>query len=221
VPAGSVCLAERDSVYPLAPPCKQVPFTTAANGSSKNAHAPVSNTTPGASLPMLSGRLLVVGSYSERNRAPQYARALLPDALQRRSACFGFGSVHRDRKPAPHPVSAQSHAEVPSQRRKPYNAAPQRRGRAKHRSSIGSRAPAHSWHIMTKLITIPRFAELTGLSYRLCLHLLATGDIPSVPVGRRRRIDVRWVEQWLASGGYSATSTNRADLVEVICQREP
>ncbi len=40
---------------------------------------------------------------------------------------------------------------------------------------------------MTKLITIPRFAELTGLPYRLCLHLIGTGQIPSVAVGRRRR----------------------------------
>jgi excisionase family DNA binding protein len=56
--------------------------------------------------------------------------------------------------------------------------------------------------MMTKLITIPKFAESTGLSYRLCLHLVETGQIPSVPVGRRRRIDVRWVDQWLAAGGY-------------------
>jgi excisionase family DNA binding protein len=56
--------------------------------------------------------------------------------------------------------------------------------------------------MMTKLITIPKFAELTGLSYRLCLHLVGIGQIPSVLVGRRRRIDVRWVEQWLAEGGY-------------------
>jgi excisionase family DNA binding protein len=55
---------------------------------------------------------------------------------------------------------------------------------------------------MTKLITIPKFAELTGLPYRLCLHLVGTGQIPSVPVGRRCRIDVRWLDQWLASGGY-------------------
>ena len=55
---------------------------------------------------------------------------------------------------------------------------------------------------MTKLITIPKFAEATGLTYRLCLQLVMTGRIPSVPVGSRRRIDVRWVEQWLASGGY-------------------
>jgi excisionase family DNA binding protein len=55
---------------------------------------------------------------------------------------------------------------------------------------------------MTKLITIPKFAELTGLPYRLCLHLVDTGQVPSIPVGRRRRIDVRWVNQWLAGGGY-------------------
>lgn len=58
---------------------------------------------------------------------------------------------------------------------------------------------------MTKLITIPKFAETTGLPYRLCLHLVGTGQIPSVPVGRRRRIDVRWVEHWLASGGYRSS----------------
>jgi len=55
---------------------------------------------------------------------------------------------------------------------------------------------------MTKLITIPKFAAATGLPYRLCLHLTRTGQIPSVAVGRRRRIDVRWVDQWLARGGY-------------------
>jgi excisionase family DNA binding protein len=55
---------------------------------------------------------------------------------------------------------------------------------------------------MTKLITIPRFAKATGLTYRLCLQLVGTGEIPSVPVGKRRRIDVRWIEQWLAAGGY-------------------
>ena len=54
---------------------------------------------------------------------------------------------------------------------------------------------------MTKLITIPKFAKLTGLPYRLCLHLVDTAQIPSVSVGRRR-IDLRWVDQWLASGGY-------------------
>lgn len=55
---------------------------------------------------------------------------------------------------------------------------------------------------MTKLVTIPKLAQATGLSYRLCLQLVASGQIPSVPVGCRRRIDWRWVEQWLAAGGY-------------------
>ena len=55
---------------------------------------------------------------------------------------------------------------------------------------------------MTRLLTIPKFAEATGLNYRLCLELVQAGKIPSVPVGSRRRIDVRWVEQWLTAGGY-------------------
>lgn len=59
---------------------------------------------------------------------------------------------------------------------------------------------------MTKLLTIPKFAEATGLSYRLCLQLVESGKIPSVPVGSRRRIDVRWVEQWLSAGGYRSDS---------------
>lgn len=65
---------------------------------------------------------------------------------------------------------------------------------------------------MTKLITIPKFAEETGLPYRLCLHLVGSGTIPSVPVGGRRRIDVRWIDQWLASGGYRSTENDRALL---------
>jgi excisionase family DNA binding protein len=56
--------------------------------------------------------------------------------------------------------------------------------------------------MMTKLITIPKFAAATGLPYRLCLQLVSSGQIPSVSVGRRRRIDVRWVEQWLETGGF-------------------
>jgi excisionase family DNA binding protein len=62
----------------------------------------------------------------------------------------------------------------------------------------------HPEQNMTKLITIPKFAEATGLKYRLCLELVESGQMPSVPVGCRRRIDVRWIEQWLASGGYNA-----------------
>jgi excisionase family DNA binding protein len=72
---------------------------------------------------------------------------------------------------------------------------------------------------MTRLITIPRFAAATGLPYRLCLHLIGTGQIPSVAVGRRRRIDVRWVEQWLATGGYRPDEENRCAIwVDQECQ---
>jgi excisionase family DNA binding protein len=73
---------------------------------------------------------------------------------------------------------------------------------------------------MTKLITIPRFADLTGLAYRLCLHLVGTGQIPSVAVGRRRRIDVRWVEQWLESGGYRP-DTGRRSAARVEQEHHP
>jgi excisionase family DNA binding protein len=57
---------------------------------------------------------------------------------------------------------------------------------------------------MTRLITLPSFSAATGLPYRLCLRLVSTGQLPSVQVGNRRRIDVRWVDQWLATGGYQA-----------------
>jgi excisionase family DNA binding protein len=60
---------------------------------------------------------------------------------------------------------------------------------------------------MTKLLTIPKFAQETGLPYRLCLQLVHTGEIPSVQVGSRRRIDIRWVEQWLESGGFRSKDT--------------
>ncbi len=78
---------------------------------------------------------------------------------------------------------------------------------------------------MTKLITIPKFAEATGLPYRLCLHLVGTGQIPSVAVGRRRRIDVRWVEQWLATGGYRSSgqesTTHHPDVARILNASEP
>ncbi len=79
--------------------------------------------------------------------------------------------------------------------------------------------------MMTKLITIPKFAEETGLPYRLCLHLVGTGQIPSVPVGRRRRIDVRWVDQWLAGGGYRPSEqeppTQHREAARILNAGEP
>jgi excisionase family DNA binding protein len=79
--------------------------------------------------------------------------------------------------------------------------------------------------MMTKLITIPKFAEATGLPYRLCLHLVGTGQLPSVAVGRRRRIDVRWVEQWLATGGYRSSGqespTEHREAARILDAGEP
>ena len=78
---------------------------------------------------------------------------------------------------------------------------------------------------MTKLITIPKFAAATGLPYRLCLHLIGTGQIPSVAVGRRRRIDVRWVEQWLSTGGYRSSGqespTQHGQVAPILNAGEP
>jgi hypothetical protein len=78
---------------------------------------------------------------------------------------------------------------------------------------------------MTKLITIPKFAQATGLPYRLCLHLVGTAQIPSVAVGHRRRIDVRWVEQWLATGGYRSSGqespTQHREAARILNAGEP
>ena len=59
-------------------------------------------------------------------------------------------------------------------------------------------APAGSEQMMTK----PKFAELTGLPYRLCLHLIWTGQIPSE--GRVGRVPAHALEEWIkcqTSGG--------------------
>ena len=54
----------------------------------------------------------------------------------------------------------------------------------------------------TRLLSLPKFAQLVGISYWLARELVIRGEIPSVPVGTRKRIDIRWVKQWLAAGGY-------------------
>jgi len=51
---------------------------------------------------------------------------------------------------------------------------------------------------MTKLLSIPEFAVATGISETLARALVNRGDVPSILVGRRRRVDARWVERWTA-----------------------
>ncbi len=66
--------------------------------------------------------------------------------------------------------------------------------------------------VATTLLTIAQFARMTGLNYWLAWRLVRRSDIPSVMVGTRRRIDARWVEQWLSVGGYrpmAAESPNK------------
>lgn len=53
---------------------------------------------------------------------------------------------------------------------------------------------------MTKLLSIPQFAHATGLSDALARALVMRGDVPSVRVGARRRVDSRWVEKWVNLG---------------------
>jgi excisionase family DNA binding protein len=53
---------------------------------------------------------------------------------------------------------------------------------------------------VTKLLSIPEFAKATGISVRLARELVNRGDVPSVRVGPRRRVDIRFVEKWTADG---------------------
>ena len=52
----------------------------------------------------------------------------------------------------------------------------------------------------TNLLSIPKFAQSTGLSYGLARELVLRGDVPSVSVGKRRRVNEEWVRKWIASG---------------------
>jgi excisionase family DNA binding protein len=52
---------------------------------------------------------------------------------------------------------------------------------------------------LTKLLTIPQFANATGLSERAARTMIEHGQLPTVRVGSRQRVDVRWVKKWLAT----------------------
>ena len=59
---------------------------------------------------------------------------------------------------------------------------------------------------MTKLLTVPQFATATGLSDTLARALVNRGDVPSILVGRRRRVDARWIEKWVNLGNPEITT---------------
>ncbi len=53
---------------------------------------------------------------------------------------------------------------------------------------------------MTKLITIPRFAEATGLPYRLCLHLMARARFrPFLSDAADGSMCAGWTNGWQAA----------------------
>jgi predicted DNA-binding transcriptional regulator AlpA len=52
----------------------------------------------------------------------------------------------------------------------------------------------------TRLLSIPQFANATGLSDALARALVMRGDVPSVRVGARRRVSSHWVEKWVNLG---------------------
>jgi hypothetical protein len=63
----------------------------------------------------------------------------------------------------------------------------------------------------TRLLTIPKFARATGLTYWLTRELVNRGDIPSLQVGPRRRVDARFIERWTQGIGQPAIpSTQRS-----------
>jgi excisionase family DNA binding protein len=62
---------------------------------------------------------------------------------------------------------------------------------------------------VTHLLTIAQFARATGLKYWLAWQLVKRRAIPSVIVGTRRRIDARWIQQWLETGGYRPIESNK------------
>ncbi len=59
---------------------------------------------------------------------------------------------------------------------------------------------------MTKLLTVPQFANATGLSEALARALVNRGDVPSIQVGSRRRVDSRWIEKWVNLGNPEITT---------------
>jgi len=52
---------------------------------------------------------------------------------------------------------------------------------------------------VTKLLSIPQFARATGLSDAAARAMIRDKQLPPVSVGRRQRVDVRWVLKWLAT----------------------
>ena len=49
-----------------------------------------------------------------------------------------------------------------------------------------------------KWITVAAFARGTGLPYWIAAQMVDRGEIPSITVGKRRRVHSAWIKTWLA-----------------------
>lgn len=47
-------------------------------------------------------------------------------------------------------------------------------------------------------VTIPEFAQLSGLSYKIVRQMVIEGRVPSKLIGSRRLVRTDWAEKWLA-----------------------
>jgi hypothetical protein len=63
---------------------------------------------------------------------------------------------------------------------------------------------------LAKLISIPKFARATGLTSYAARIAVERGDVPSVQIGDRRKIDEKYLERWLA-GCFEPRSMQQAD----------
>ena len=57
-------------------------------------------------------------------------------------------------------------------------------------------------------ISIPQFAKMVGLDYKLARELVLAGSVPSKIIGRRRRIRTEWAEQWMSEVDELPSSVN-------------
>jgi excisionase family DNA binding protein len=60
-------------------------------------------------------------------------------------------------------------------------------------------------------ITVSAFARATGVSYWLATQMVDSGEIPSVVIGKRRRVHSGWVKKWLAETRKATPSRTAAD----------
>ena len=63
-------------------------------------------------------------------------------------------------------------------------------------------------------ITVAAFARATGVSYWIASQMVSSGEIPSIAVGKCRRVHSGWIKKWLAKT-QAATPNRGAGRVEV------